>query len=104
MTPRTKVLTGAALAAALGTGVVLLTLPEPPLSWPALTLAWDASPDTVAGYRVYSAPVPLLSEMQPIGDTTNTSFPIVCSNNAAFFQVRAIGTNGLLSDWAVKTK
>jgi hypothetical protein len=104
MTPRTKVLTGAAVAAALTTGVVLLTLPEPPPSWPTLTLAWDPSPDPVAGYRVYSAPVPLLSEMQPLADTTNTFWPVVCSNNAAFYQVRAIGTNGLLSEWAVKTK
>ncbi len=105
MTPRTKVLTGAAVAAALTTGVVLLTLPEPPPAWPLkLKLVWEPSPDRVAGYRIYSAPVPLLSAMRPIATTTETNWPITASNPAAFYQVRALGTNGLLSEWAVKRK
>jgi len=104
MTPRTTILTVAAVAAALTTGVVLLTLPEPPPSWPTLTLRWDSSPDVVSGYRVYSASVPVLAAMQPIGETTNLFWPITASNPAAFYQVTALGTNGLESGWAVKRK
>jgi len=69
-----------------------------------ITLYWDASPDhaKVRHYNVYAAPVPLLSELRKVGETTGLSWFEPMDQPARFYQVTALGTNGLESGWAEK--
>ncbi len=65
-----------------------------------LTLAWDASPSSVAGYRLYYG-----TNTRSYQLVTNTGLALTQSvtlphGGRWFFAARAVGTNGLESDFS----
>jgi len=103
------------VAAALALALLLLPrvmhaqpLPPMPESAPlpetqtvSVTLAWDPSPDVVAGYRIYTG---TNSRDYHVSQSAGTNLTLTVSNlvvgHAYYFAATAIGTNGLESDFS----
>ena len=66
-----------------------------------VTLAWDASPDIVAGYRIYTGTNSRdYHQTHNAGTNLTTTVSNLASGHVWYFTATAMGTNGLESDYS----